>query len=162
MRTLLESFISTPKKVSLTFYNLLITFPNQHRQEESMKGNRCLTAEQIQELKKILEQKRQEVLEDIKRGLEETAQSEREVGDLVDMSTDEILRTFEMRIRDREAKYLKKIEKALRKIEEGTYGICEKCGSCISYERLKLRPVAELCIKCKLEQEKFERKFGEE
>jgi DnaK suppressor protein len=127
-----------------------------------MKGNRCLTAEQIEELKKILEKKREEVLEDIKRGLEENAHSEREVGDIVDMSTDEILRTFEMRIRDREAKYLKKIEKALRKIEEGTYGICENCGACIKYERLKLRPVAELCIKCKLEQEKIERKFGEE
>ncbi|GAB6076683.1 TraR/DksA family transcriptional regulator [Desulfurobacterium crinifex] len=127
-----------------------------------MKGNRCLTPEQIKELKEILEQKKIEVIEDIKRGLEENFQSEREVGDVVDMSTDEILKTFEMRIRDREAKYLKKIEKALQKINEGTYGICEKCGACINYERLKLRPVAELCIKCKLEQEKIERKFGEE
>ncbi|ADU96645.1 TraR/DksA family transcriptional regulator [Thermovibrio ammonificans] len=127
-----------------------------------MKGNRCLTGEQIQELKEILLQKKKEVMEDIKRGLEANAQAEREIGDIVDMSTDEFLRTFEMRIRDREAKYLKKIEKALQKIEDGTYGICEKCGACIGYERLKLRPVAELCIKCKLEQEKFERKFGEE
>jgi DnaK suppressor protein len=127
-----------------------------------MKGNKCLTAEQIKELKEILLQKKKEVMDDIKRGLEANAQAEREIGDIVDMSTDEFLRTFEMRIRDREAKYLKKIEKALQKIEEGTYGICEKCGACIGYERLKLRPVAELCIKCKLEQEKFERKFGEE
>ncbi|WP_457755151.1 TraR/DksA family transcriptional regulator [Thermovibrio ammonificans] len=127
-----------------------------------MKGNRCLTGEQIQELKEILLQKKKEVMEDIKRGLEANAQAEREIGDIIDMSTDEFLRTFEMRIRDREAKYLKKIEKALQKIEDGTYGICEKCGACIGYERLKLRPVAELCIKCKLEQEKFERKFGEE
>ncbi|MEO2068067.1 MAG: TraR/DksA C4-type zinc finger protein [Desulfurobacteriaceae bacterium] len=127
-----------------------------------MKGNKCLTPEQMEELRKILEQRRKEVLEDIKRGLEDEFHSEREVGDIVDMSTDEILRTFEMRIRDREAKYLKKIEKALQKMEEGTYGICEKCGECIQFERLKLRPVAELCIKCKLEQENFERKFGED
>ena len=85
---------------------------------------RCLTEEQIKELKEILERRRAEVLEDIRRGLEDQLHAEREVGDLVDMSTDEILRTFEMRIRDREAKYLKKIEKALKKIEEGTYGIC--------------------------------------
>jgi len=122
---------------------------------------RCLTEEQIKELKEILERRRAEVLEDIRRGLEDQLHAEREVGDLVDMSTDEILRTFEMRIRDREAKYLKKIEKALKKIEEGTYGICEKCGECIQYERLKLRPVAELCIKCKLEQEQMEKKLGE-
>jgi DnaK suppressor protein len=127
-----------------------------------MKGNKCLTPEQMEELRKILEQRRREVLEDIKRGLEDEFHSEREVGDIVDMSTDEILRTFEMRIRDREAKYLKKIEKALQKMKEGTYGICEKCGKCIQFERLKLRPVAELCIDCKLEQEDFERKFGED
>ncbi|WP_022847113.1 MULTISPECIES: TraR/DksA family transcriptional regulator [unclassified Desulfurobacterium] len=127
-----------------------------------MKGNQCLTKEQLQEFKKILEEKKRELIEDIKRGILEEASAEREVGDLVDMSTEEILRTFEMRIRDREAKYLKKIEKALQKIEEGTYGICEECGKCISYERLKLRPVAELCINCKLKQEKLERKFGEE
>jgi len=127
-----------------------------------MKGNNCLTPEQLKELKEILEERRKELIEDIKRGIMEEASSEREVGDLVDMSTEEILRTFEMRIRDREAKYLKKIEKALRKIEEGTYGICEECGKCISYERLKLRPVAELCINCKLKQEKLERKFETE
>ncbi|OMH40464.1 TraR/DksA family transcriptional regulator [Desulfurobacterium indicum] len=127
-----------------------------------MKGNQCLTKKQLEEFREILEQKKRELIEDIKRGILEEANAEREVGDLVDMSTEEILRTFEMRIRDREAKYLKKIEKALQKIEEGTYGICEECGKCISYERLKLRPVAELCINCKLKQEKLERKFGEE
>ncbi|WP_457568589.1 TraR/DksA family transcriptional regulator [Desulfurobacterium sp.] len=127
-----------------------------------MKGNQCLTKEQLQEFREILEEKRREIIEDIKRGIMEEASTEREVGDLVDMSTEEILRTFEMRIRDREAKYLKKIEKALQKIEEGTYGICEECGKCISYERLKLRPVAELCINCKLKQEKLERKLGED
>jgi DnaK suppressor protein len=81
-----------------------------------MKGNDCLTPEQIKKLKELLEQKKIDVIEDIKRGLEENFQSEREVGDVVDMSTDEILKTFEMRIRDREAKYLRKIEKALRKM----------------------------------------------
>ncbi|WP_456398011.1 TraR/DksA family transcriptional regulator [Desulfurobacterium sp.] len=127
-----------------------------------MNGNQCLTKEQLKEFKEILEQKKRELIEDIKRGILEEANAEREVGDIVDMSTEEILRTFEMRIRDREAKYLKKIEKALQKIEEGTYGICEECGKCISYERLKLRPVAELCINCKLKQEKLERKLSEE
>lgn len=128
-----------------------------------MKGNRCLTLEQINELRKILEQKRRDVVNDIKQELEENFQdNEREVGDVGDMSTKDILESFKMRITDREAKYLKKIERALQKIDDGTYGICENCGACIGYERLKLRPVAELCIKCKLEQEKAERKFGKE
>ena len=125
-----------------------------------MKGNNCLTAEQMEEFRRLLEQKRMEVLEDIKKGITEQIESGREVGDIVDLSTDEILRTFSMRIRDREAKYLKKIEKALQKIADGSYGICEECGTCISYERLKLRPVAELCINCKLKQEQKERKLS--
>jgi len=125
-----------------------------------MKGNNCLSPEQFDEFRKILEERRKEVLEDIKKGVIEQFESSREVGDLVDLSTDEILRTFSMRIRDREAKYLKKIEKALQKIADGTYGICEMCGNCISYERLKLRPVAELCISCKLKQEQKERKLS--
>ena len=83
-----------------------------------MKGNNCLTTEQMEEFRRLLEQKRMEILEDIKKGITEQIESGREVGDIVDLSTDEILRTFSMRIRDREAKYLKKIEKALQKINE--------------------------------------------
>ncbi len=129
--------------------------------EEKMKSNRCLSEEKLREFKEILESKKREVLEDIRNTLFEDSDGlVRDVSDEADMSADEMLRAFELRIRDREAKYLKKIEKALRKIEEGTYGICEMCGKCISYERLRLRPVAELCIECKLKQEKMEKKLG--
>jgi DnaK suppressor protein len=67
-----------------------------------------------------------------------------------------------IRLRDREQILLKKIDKALTKIEKGDYGICEKCGEEISVKRLEARPVTDLCIRCKEEQERVERSFADE
>ena len=64
---------------------------------------------------------------------------------------------FKFRIRDRENKLIKKIKLALNKIEEGEYGICEMCEEDISFERLKARPVAALCIDCKIKLENEEK-----
>ncbi len=72
-----------------------------------------------------------------------------DLGDEIDQADWEMERYNQMRLRERETKYLKKIEYALRKMEEGTYGICENCGKPINYERLKARPVAIFCIECK-------------
>ncbi len=77
-----------------------------------------------------------------------------------DRATLETDRNFELRIRDREHKLIKKIKKALERIEEGTFGICEECGEKISSQRLEARPVTTLCIDCKIKQETMERSFG--
>jgi DnaK suppressor protein len=63
-------------------------------------------------------------------------------------------------LREREQGLLSKIDAALDKIEEGVYGQCTNCGEDIGVKRLKARPVAELCIECKSEQEKIERRTG--
>lgn len=67
-------------------------------------------------------------------------------------------RNFTLRIRDRERKLIAKIEEALRRLEDGSYGVCEECGETIGTERLKARPVTTLCIQCKSAQEVDERK----
>ena len=69
-------------------------------------------------------------------------------------------RNFMLRIRDREHKLIKKVKKALDRIENGTFGICEKCGDDISIERLKARPVTTQCIECKTKEEAFEKALG--
>ena len=66
-------------------------------------------------------------------------------------------RNFTLRIRDRERKLIAKIEEALRRLEDGSYGVCEECGETIGTERLKARPVTTLCIACKADQEERER-----
>lgn len=69
---------------------------------------------------------------------------------------------FALRIRDREAKLIRKIRYALQRLQEGTFGICEECGEEIPLKRLKARPVTTLCIECKEEQEAEERTKAEE
>ena len=68
---------------------------------------------------------------------------------------------FELRIRDRERKLIKKLREAIARIDEGTFGICELCEGKISEKRLMARPVTTLCIECKKKQEVLEKQRGE-
>jgi len=80
--------------------------------------------------------------------------------DEIDTASSEVNLQFTGRLREREQGLLSKIEHALAKIESGEYGECANCGEDIGVKRLKARPVAELCIDCKSEQEKLERRAG--
>ncbi|MGD8367491.1 MAG: RNA polymerase-binding protein DksA [Desulfobacterales bacterium] len=80
--------------------------------------------------------------------------------DPTDRASLEADRNFMLRIRDRENKLIKKIKKALDRIENGTFGICEICGEDISIERLKARPVTTQCIDCKTKEEAKEKALG--
>jgi len=77
--------------------------------------------------------------------------------DLGDQASAETERSFILRLRGRERRLLKKIDGAIERIESGTFGICEKCGSEIDIRRLEARPVTTLCIDCKIEQEEEEK-----
>ena len=80
--------------------------------------------------------------------------------DPTDRASLEADRNFMLRIRDREHKLIKKIKKALDRIENGTFGICESCGEEISIKRLKARPVTSQCIECKSKEEALEKALG--
>ena len=80
--------------------------------------------------------------------------------DPTDRAALEADRNFLLRIRDREHKLIKKIKKALDRIENGTFGICESCGEEISIKRLKARPVTSQCIECKSKEEALEKALG--
>ena len=80
--------------------------------------------------------------------------------DEMDSASSEVHLQFAGRLREREQGLLSKIDAALAKIEEGEYGECVSCGEQIGVARLKARPVAELCIECKAEEEKLERRTG--
>ncbi len=118
-----------------------------------------LTDEQLELLRnKLLEQKRQilEAEEEAKKA-KENELFEATTGDEADITTQQLLRLSEERRRSRDRKLLRKIEKALQRMEDGTYGYCDECGDEIGFRRLKARPVAELCIDCKQEQERREK-----
>jgi DnaK suppressor protein len=80
--------------------------------------------------------------------------------DSLDRATIEADRYCTLRLRDRESKLIRRIKQSLVAIEEGTYGICEECDSEISVNRLKARPIARYCIKCKTKMEAFEKVVG--
>lgn len=76
--------------------------------------------------------------------------------DEIDQATTDVEQSMRMRLRNRETLYVKKLEEALRRIEEGTFGECEECGEDIELRRLEARPTATLCVGCKEEQERKE------
>ena len=80
--------------------------------------------------------------------------------DYLDCATFESDRSTALRIRDRESMLIKKIRNSLEDIEDGEYGICEDCGTEITLARLKARPIARHCIKCKTKQEAWEKVMG--
>lgn len=77
--------------------------------------------------------------------------------DPTDQASVETDRNFDLRIKDRERKLIRKIDQAILRIKEGEFGMCESCGGDISVKRLQARPVTTLCIDCKTEQEQEER-----
>ena len=121
-----------------------------------------MNKKRLEKFKTLLEERRRELVF--------AADSLREEGlgvgpedlpDEVDQASTEAGQSLNLRLRDREVVLFKKIEKALRKIEAGEFGICEECGETIGSKRLEARPVADLCVRCKEEQERRERGYAE-
>ena len=109
----------------------------------------------------ILQQKKAEILKNAKRTLNEdmTLDSD-DLPDEMDLASSEYLQSFTFRLRGREKSFLDKIQKALVKIEDGTFGKCEECEEEISLKRLEARPETNLCIRCKEDQERVEKDYG--
>ena len=77
-----------------------------------------------------------------------------EVGDSIDQAADSSARELLFELNHGERQRLENIESALKKIEQGRFGLCEKCGDIITKKRLRAVPYARLCIKCKAKMEK--------
>jgi len=116
----------------------------------------------IERFRKILIERRNAIIQSADSLRDEKIGFEREdLPDEVDLASTESGKSMDLRLRDRELTLLKKIDKALKKIDEGEFGICERCGEEIGMKRLEARPVAEVCIRCKEELEKKEKGFAD-
>ena len=80
--------------------------------------------------------------------------------DITDRASEEIDRSFELRTRDRERKLINKINSALQRIEDGSYGYCEETGEPIGLKRLEARPVATLSLEAQEIHEKAEKRLN--
>lgn len=116
-----------------------------------------LTKTEIEKLRKILEKQLKELQLDQAQNLKAQGTSTL-LPDINDQASFESERNFEIRIKDRERKLINKVKEALKKIVEGSYGICESCSEPIAVKRLLVRPVTTYCIHCKSEMEEEERR----
>ena len=82
--------------------------------------------------------------------------------DLTDRATQETDRTIELRTRERERKLILKINQALERMDNGTYGFCEETGVPIGIARLEARPIATLCVEAQERHERLEKTYREE
>jgi DnaK suppressor protein len=115
----------------------------------------------LKRFKELLLQERADLIKKASKTLAEEAQLDvNELPDEIDQASAEYSQSFIFRLRDREKYYLSKIDRALEKIEQDQFGVCEACGDEISTKRLEARPVTTLCIRCKEEQEMEERSYG--
>ena len=115
----------------------------------------------IQKLRKLLVEHRNQLVGNTKKALSGDIHVDPDdFPDEMDSASSEVNLQFTGRLREREQGLLAKIDAALEKIEQGEYGACVSCGEEIGVKRLQARPVAELCIDCKSEQEKLERRTG--
>lgn len=112
----------------------------------------------LESFKHLLADRRKELLSDAERTVSRMTTGKENFPEPADRAALESDRNATLRIRDRERKLLAKIEEALERIDDGSYGICEACGEDISVERLRARPVTTLCIQCKSDQEEREKK----
>jgi DnaK suppressor protein len=111
---------------------------------------------ELERLRKVLEKQLKELQSDI--GKDMPSMESPALADVNDQASLESERNFELRIKDRERKLISKVQEALKKIGDGTYGICESCGEAIGVKRLQARPVTSYCINCKAEMEAEERR----
>ncbi len=115
----------------------------------------------MQRFKKILLEQRDELLQSARRSLDGDIHLDPDdFPDEIDSASSEMNLAFQGRLRERERGLISKINQALAKIEDGSFGECEMCGEQISLKRIQARPVAQLCIECKSEQEQLERRDG--
>ncbi len=111
-------------------------------------------------LKAILEEDLNSLLKRADSTVHQMAGDENRSSDLIDIAAAELERNYTLRIRGRESRLIGKIKDALTRMEEGTYGICERCGEEIAVSRLMARPVTCYCIQCKTILEKEEAALG--
>ena len=124
-------------------------------------ASKALTKKELKKFQELLEDKRKVVLERARQMLSEgMVLDANDLPDEMDLASSEYIQSFEFRLRGREKSLLTKLDHALKKIEDGSFGVCEICDEPIGKKRLEARPETSLCIKCKEDQEREERTMG--
>lgn len=116
-----------------------------------------MSSQQIEYFRRRLLTWRDQLLQESNETITHLQEEPQIEADLVDCAANETDRTLELRARDRERKLINKIDDALRRIEEGSYGYCDETGEPIGIRRLEARPIATLSLEAQERHERRER-----
>jgi DnaK suppressor protein len=116
-----------------------------------------MSPQRLDEFRISLESRLKHLLKQGDHAVSDLVASSVQAAEAVESATLEADRNFRLRIRGRERNLIRKIRQAIARIEDGTFGICERCGGEISVKRLEARPVTSHCIDCKSRLEARER-----
>lgn len=109
-----------------------------------------------------LDQWKIDILRESRETLETLSDQSEKMPDAADRASSETDRSIELRARDRQRKLINKIDGALRRLDEGTYGYCDESGEAISIKRLDARPIATLSIEAQERHERREKVYKDD
>lgn len=124
------------------------------------KDEEYMSEGQLEHFRTILERWKHELMAEVDRTIDHLRDDAGNFPDSNDRATQETEFGLELRTRDRERKLIRKIDSALERISQGTYGYCEETGEEIGLRRLEARPIATMCLEAQERYEKAERHFG--
>ena len=143
-----------------TGHNLLLG-PRNVRPYRERKGELYMGREQLDHFRGILNSWKRDLMEEVDRTMSHMKDEAANPPDPNDRATLESEFALELRTRDRERKLIRKIDEALSRIEDGSYGYCNETGEPIGVKRLEARPVATLCLEAQERRERREKQYGD-
>jgi DnaK suppressor protein len=139
----------------------LLSGPRNVKPYVAKRGEQYMGKQQLTHFQQILLSWKRDLMEEVDRTVSHMKDEAANFPDPNDRATQEEEFSLELRTRDRERKLIRKIEEALKRIEDGTYGYCLETGEEIGIKRLEARPVATLSIEAQERRERRERQYGD-
>jgi DnaK suppressor protein len=139
----------------------LLAGPRNVQPYVQRKGEEYMSKEQLEHFRLILSAWKQDLMQEVDRTMLHMKDEAANFPDPNDRATQESEFSLELRTRDRERKLIRKIDEALKRIEDGSYGYCLETGEPIGVKRLEARPVATLSVEAQERRERREKQFGD-
>jgi DnaK suppressor protein len=139
----------------------LLSGPRNVQPYVSRKGEEYMSKEQLEHFRTILSSWKRDLMQEVDRTMLHMKDEAANFPDPNDRATQESEFSLELRTRDRERKLIRKIDEALKRLEDGSYGYCLETGEPIGIKRLEARPVATLSVEAQERRERREKQFGD-
>jgi DnaK suppressor protein len=139
----------------------LLAGPRNVTPYQPKRGEQYMNKEQLDHFRNILSTWKRDLMEEVDRTVLHMKDEAANFPDPNDRATQESEFSLELRTRDRERKLIRKIDEAITRIDDGSYGYCVETGEEIGIKRLEARPVATLCVEAQERRERREKQYGD-